>query len=179
MNLLGPKSLSSNLYWCVVGALVLILLLISGIFAVGIFAPTSLPHLMFSVQCGPLHIAVPQQGPETRWWALSLGLISWTAAVVILFALARILNRLRAGEPFDSKTPNRLRVIGWTVIAASLLRSVFCFVLLPNTGGVADSGLRVNAAFDVDSIFLGAVLLVLVEIFRRGYALKNESDFTV
>jgi hypothetical protein len=97
---------------------------------------------------------------------------------VVLYLLMRILEPAGAGEPFHPKTPSRLRMMGGAVVIGSLLQTVFCGALL-NWGTVTESGAHFSWAIDFDAIFMGIVLAVLAEAFRRGYALKTESELTV
>jgi Protein of unknown function (DUF2975) len=90
----------------------------------------------------------------------------------------RILDPVGAGELFHPQTPNRLRMIGCAIVISSLLRTLFCAALL-NTGTVTESGARVSWAIDTDAIFMGIVLVVLGEVFRRGHVLRTESELTV
>jgi hypothetical protein len=105
-------------------------------------------------------------------------LVSRTYHAVVLYLLMRILAPVGAGELFHAKTPTRLRMMGCVVIIGSLLRTVFCASLL-NWGTVTESGAHFSWAIDFDAIFIGIVLVVLAEAFRRGYALKTESELTV
>jgi hypothetical protein len=41
------------------------------------------------------------------------------------------------------------------------------------------AGAQFSWAIDFDAIFMGIVLVVLAEVFRRGYVLKTESELTV
>ena len=105
-------------------------------------------------------------------------LVSRTCHAVILYLLMRILEPVGAGEPFHLKMPNRLRMMGCAVVIGSLLRTFFCAALL-NWGAVNESGVHFSWAIDFDAIFMGIVLVVLAEVFRRGYVLKTESELTV
>jgi len=69
-------------------------------------------------------------------------------------------------------------MMGCAIVIGSLLRKVFCAKLL-NMGSVAESGARFSWAIDFDAIFMGILLVVLAEVFRRAYALKTESELTV
>jgi hypothetical protein len=42
-----------------------------------------------------------------------------------------------------------------------------------------EPGVWISWAIDFDAIFMGILLVVLAEVFRRGYALKAESELTV
>jgi hypothetical protein len=67
-------------------------------------------------------------------------------------------------------------MMGCAVVISSVLRTLFCSALL-NSGW--KDGFRVTWATDTDGIFMGIVLVVLGEVFRRGYAMKTESELTV
>jgi hypothetical protein len=69
-------------------------------------------------------------------------------------------------------------MMGCAVVIGSLLRTVFCVELL-KMGTVPESGAHFSWAIDFDAIFMGILLAVLAEVFRRGYALKTESELTV
>ncbi len=97
---------------------------------------------------------------------------------MVLYLLMRILEPAGAGEPFHPKMPNRLRVMGFVVVIGSLLRTVFCAALI-KPWSVTVSGAHLSWAIDFDAIFMGILLVVLAEVFRRGYALKTESELTV
>lgn len=90
----------------------------------------------------------------------------------------RILEPARAGEPFHLKMPNRMRMMGVVVVIGSLLRTVFCAALMYR-GFTPEPGVWISWAIDFDGIFMGVVVIVLAEVFRRGYALKTENELTV
>ena len=179
MNLVGPKSIASKLHLAVK---VLFFLAIPGVLLMAIvpvcpFCP--LHYVSFNVRSGPLEASFDMlRDTEARWWIWAMELVSRTYHAVILYLLMRILEPVGAGEPFHSKTPNRLRMIGGAVVIGSLLRTVFCAALL-NGGTGNEPGAHFSWAIDSDAIFMGIVLVVLAEVFRRGYTLKTESELTV
>jgi hypothetical protein len=179
MNLIGQKSIASTLHLVVKMAF---FLSAAGVLLLSI-APL-LPyhyqqHVSFTVKSGPLDVYFDMfRGTEARWWIWAMELVSRTYHAVVLYLLMRILAPVGAGELFHAKTPTRLRMMGCVVIIGSLLRTVFCASLL-NWGTVTESGAHFSWAIDFDAIFIGIVLVVLAEAFRRGYALKTESELTV
>jgi hypothetical protein len=178
MNLIGPKSIASKLHLAVK---VLFWLQIARVLLMAIvpILPSSWHYVSFVVQSGPLEFSFNMlRGTEARWWIWAMELVSRTCHAVVLYLLMRILEPAGAGEPFNPKTPNRLRMIGCVVVIGSLLRTVFCAELL-NMGSVSGSGARFSWAIDFDAVFMGILLVVLAEVFRRGYALKTESELTV
>jgi hypothetical protein len=46
-------------------------------------------------------------------------------------------------------------------------------------GFTPEPGVWISWAIDFDGIFMGVVVIVLAEVFRRGYALKTENELTV
>ncbi len=179
MNLIGPKSIASklNLVVKIVFYLAVARVLIMAIApAVPFF---SLQYLSFDVQSGPLQASFPMlQGTEARWWIWAMELVSRTCHAAVIYLLMRILAPVGAGELFHPGTPNRLRMMGCVVVIGSLLRTTFCAALL-KWGMALESGARVSWAIDTDAIFMGIVLVILAEVFRRGYALRTESELTV
>jgi hypothetical protein len=69
-------------------------------------------------------------------------------------------------------------MMGCAVIVSALLRTVFCANLL-RRGLRPEPGVWISWAIDFDAIFMGILLVVLAEVFRRGFALKTESELTV
>ena len=179
MNLIGPKSIASKLHLVVKVAFYLATAGVLLMSIAPILPYSSQQHVSFVVQSGPLDVSFDLfRGTEARWWIWAMELVSRTCHAVVLYLLMRILEPAGAGELFHPKTPNRLRMIGCTVVISGLLRTLFCVALL-NTGTLAESGARVSWAIDTDAIFMGIVLVVLAEVFRRGYVLKTESELTV
>jgi hypothetical protein len=135
--------------------------------------------LSFDVGSGPVQVSFAMlRGGEERWWIWAMELTARFCHAAVLYLLMRILEPAGIGEPFHPKIPNRLRLMGCAVVASALLRTVFCGVLLKRWTYTA-SGVGYSWAIDYDSIFMGLVLVVLAEVFRRGYALKTEAELTV
>jgi len=179
MNLIGPKSIASTLHLVVKVAF---FLAVAGVLLLSI-APLlpygNLQYVSFSVRSGPLDVYFDMfRGTEARWWIWAMELVSRSCHAVVLYLLMLILAPVGAGEPFDPKTPSRLRMMGCVVVIGSLLRTVFCGALL-NWWTVTESGAHFSWEIDFDAIFMGIVLVVLAEAFSRGYALKSESELTV
>jgi hypothetical protein len=144
-----------------------------------VFPYSSLQHLSFDVHSGPLFASFPLlQGGAARWWIWAMELVSRICHAVVLYLLVRILKPAGTGELFHLKMPIYLRTMGCVVILSSILRTIFCAALL-NMGTMSAAGTQFSWAIDTDAIFMGAVLVVLGEVFRFGYALKTESELTV
>jgi hypothetical protein len=179
MNLIGPKSIASTLNLLVKIAFFIAAARVLIMAIAPVFPYTSLRYLSFVVRSGPLYVSFPLwQDAEAKWWIWAMELVSRTCHTAVLYLLVRILAPVGAGELFHPKTPNRLRMMGCVVVIGSLLRTIFCAALL-NWGMALELGARVSWAIDTDAIFMGIVLVILGEVFRRGYALKTESELTV
>lgn len=185
MNLVGPKSIASKLHLVVKVAF---FLATAGVLLMSIAPFLTFPNgvsvihypiVGFHIRSGPLGVSFDfWPGAKARWWLWAIELVSRTCHAVVLYLLMRILDPVRAGEPFHPKIPNRLRMIGVVVVFGSLLRTYFCGSLL-NWQAVNVPGAHFYCAIDFDAIFMGIVLVVLAEVFHRGYALKTESELTV
>jgi len=179
MNLIGPKSIALKLHLAIKVLFFLAILRVLLMSIAPVLPYSSLCHLSFEVRSGPLEANFNLlQGTEAKWWIWGMELVSRTFHAVVLYLLMRILAPVGAGELFDPKTPTRLRMMGCAVVIGSLLRTAFCAALL-NPLTVTVSGASFSWAIDFDAIFMGIVLVVLAEVFRRGYALKTESELTV
>jgi len=179
MNLIGSKSIASTLHLVVKVAFYLATAGVLLMSIAPILPYSSQQHVSFVVQSGPLDVSFDLfRGTEARWWIWAMELVSRTCHAVVLYLLMRILEPVGAGELFPPKTPNRLRMIGGAVVISALLRTLFCAALL-HTGIVPGAGARVSWAIDTDGILMGIVLVLLAEVFRRGYVLRTESELTV
>lgn len=179
MNVLGPRSVASALHLLVKIALVLAIARALIMLIAPVFPYTALRYLSFDVRSGPLCIEFPVLSlGEAKWWIWGMELVSRTLYAVIVYLLSRILGPLGSGELFAPKTASSLRLMGCAVVVGSALRTFFCAALL-RMGMAAGSGAKISWAVDADGLFLGIVLIVLAEVFRRGYAIQAEAELTV
>ncbi len=103
--------------------------------------------------------------------------------LLIIFHLKKIFTTIASGDPFSTENSKRIRVIGWTVIAASVLKALLSFFLgiyfstLVNLPGlVLTANLRLT---DFGGVFVGIIILILAEVFQHGARLQEESNLTV
>jgi len=179
MNLIGPKSIASKAHLVLKVVFILAIVRVLLMSIAPVLPYRSLQHLSFDIRSGPLFVSFDLlRGTEARWWIWAMELVSRTYQAVVLYLLMRILAPAGLGEPFDLKTPSRLRIMGCVVILGSVLRTLFCAQLL-KLGLRPEPGVWISWAIDFDTIFMGIVLFVLAEVFRRGYALKTENELTV
>lgn len=179
MSVLGPKLIASTFHFVVKVAFIL-----AAAGALIMIVAPALPSgwlqfLSFDLRSGPLYVSFPVfEGAAARWWIWAMELVSRVCRASVLYLLMRILEPIQVGEPFHREMPKRLRWIAFVIVFGSLLRTFFCAALL-NASRVATAELRISWAIDIDAIFVGIVLLVLAEVFRRGYALRTESELTI
>ena len=100
----------------------------------------------------------------------------------VLAQLRRLLGALSAGQPFVRENAGRLRRLGWTLIVVQLALAA---IRIGEAGFVTARfqrpGLQLWMPFDIPvaGLFVGAVLLVAAEAFRRGAQLEEDQALTV
>ncbi len=103
--------------------------------------------------------------------------------LLIIFQLKKIFSTIAEGSPFPAENSKRIRVIGWTIIAASAIKAVLSFLLglyfstLINLPGLdLTANIRLQ---DFAGVFAGVIILALAEVFQHGARLQEESNLTV
>lgn len=109
-------------------------------------------------------------------------LILWGLLYLILSNAKQVLRSLYDRTPFVKENPNRLRVIAACWISAWLVYSAYIFVMtiyLQSQLTTQGAQLRIIDIPFLTPLFVGGLLLVLSEVFRVGYELKEENALTV
>ena len=92
--------------------------------------------------------------------------------------LSRTLRTIRAGAPFDSANPRRLRLIGLLVLVGGLggqvLDAFARFALLGAAGPVTPNPIVTSATLDLTWAVTGLVALALAEAFAVGRRLSDD-----
>jgi hypothetical protein len=103
--------------------------------------------------------------------------------LLIIFQLKKIFTTITEGSPFSMENSKRIRVIGWTIIAASVIKALLGFLLglyfstLINLPGLdLTANIRLQ---DFAGVFAGIIILALAEVFQHGARLQEESNLTV
>lgn len=118
--------------------------------------------------------------------------------LLVLFATLRLVGQFAAARHFDRKAVNRLRLIGWSMIALNVWMWVRMLVLPPLllsainpvTGqyrilpsiaeGISGArNARVDSSLGLGLLAAGLLILVLSEAFRVGAALREDSEAIV
>jgi Protein of unknown function (DUF2975) len=114
---------------------------------------------------------------------LTTSMLRLLLALPVLHQLRRLLGALSQGRPFVRENADRLRKLGWAVILVELALATLRMA----------EGLYVAWRFErpglelwpfrldlpVSGLFVGAVLLVVAEAFRRGAQLEEDQALTV
>jgi len=125
---------------------------------------------------------------RNRWFILnfwSVIYIYYTLFLLVMYHLREFLESLKTGNPFIKKNAGRIRIIGLFIIGAEILRflSVFGFILyLKNKISITGSWIyweSFKSHFNLGTLFLGFVILVIAEIFRLGAKLQEEQELTI
>ncbi|MEW6081475.1 MAG: DUF2975 domain-containing protein [Bacillota bacterium] len=103
-------------------------------------------------------------------------------ALFVIYQLRKVFGSVAGGCPFEPGNPGRIRLIGIAICISSAVRSVGSFL-----GGwfiehaVNFPGIEVRALLrpDLNTLFLGLVVMVLSEVFRYGSVLQEDHDLTV
>ena len=119
-------------------------------------------------------------------WPTLLSIVSeilaWAHVFIILVLLRRMAASIVEGGPFTEANIGRIRAMGWLTIAFEILRSsaqIGVGVIVANTSAIAGHRVSLSGEVEFDAILIGALLLVLAEIFRHGWSLQSDADFTV
>ena len=114
---------------------------------------------------------------------LTTSMLRLLLPLLVLHQLRRLLGTLSEGRPFVRDNADRLRKLGWAVILVELTLATLRMA----------EGLYVAWRFErpglelwpfrldlpVSGLFVGAVLLVVAEAFRRGAQLEEDQALTV
>lgn len=192
MRYLGKNSVASKIAWILnaawyvtVGAIVILV----GIFAVSRFAPElfSYDGLTFEFQ-GGLRMALDSEliSPEAvnrlPLTALLVVVTSMPIVLVIIYQLRQLFREFAGENPFTLSNAKRVRVIGFAILAWSVLSAIGEVLLgyyIINSVQIPGVEFGVNIKLDLIVVFLGFVVLVLSEIFSMAAGIKEEQDLTI
>lgn len=111
---------------------------------------------------------------------IGLALIS-----AILLLVWRLLAAAASGEPFTARTVRQLRAIGWLVIVGALIAPALGDLMRPGGHGYTTNvtswpeltlrgGDGYPGGLDFAQLALGALILLVAEVFRHGATLATE-----
>jgi hypothetical protein len=114
---------------------------------------------------------------------IAVVILAYSFAMIILFGtlhqLRKIMQSLNRQAPFVQENTKRLRIIGWLTMCSALLsvgNSVANTQILnhhfKNSGEIYSAQISIGLV----PLAVGAMVLILAEIFRQGYLLKTDNE---
>ena len=107
--------------------------------------------------------------------------------LIVIFQLRKFFNLLSTGSIFVKENSKCIQAIGITIIAGALYNILTKFVLVlyfNNSVLIPDFSVSINwwsvSLSDIlYAIFLGFVILIIAEVFRRGAIIEEEQKLTI
>ncbi len=146
--------------------------------------PSSNPNwkdTYLTVTAGTLHV-------ERRIdWQLMLGILVYccgfaSLSLSITYLLRKIFATLTTRHPFDPQNANRLRRIAFLVMLFApleLYNDLFTHISIGHGFSREKVNFLLQPELNFQFVILGAVLLVIAEVFRIGTQLREENELTV
>ncbi len=139
---------------------------------------------------GDLSSYLDMAGIRSSIVVMLIGAILTAAAVwYCLRVLREILAPMKEGQPFASGMADKIRKLGWTVLATGaiaeiggMITSVFelrAYQLDKIVNREIVSGITFNYSFGLWFVFAALIIFFLSYVFRYGEALQKESDETL
>jgi len=125
-------------------------------------------------------LAVSIDHPGSGAWAISLlpAVVLSVAAIVIAWQLLRLLRRIEEHRAFATASAAALRVIGLTLVAASLLTSLLtgradAVVARRASSGESDA---LGLELPIGALLTALLVLALAEAFAQGTRLQRDVE---
>ena len=106
-----------------------------------------------------------------------IGVVGAPIANAIFSRLLRIVETVRAGDPFVSENASRLQTIAWAVLALELAR--FVVVGIANSVSTATRPIHLDLDFSVTPWLAVLLLFVLARVFDHGARMREDLAGTV
>ena len=108
---------------------------------------------------------------------MAIGIVSVPIAFVFFRELLRIVESVRAGEPFTVENAGRLKIIAWALLALEMLH--IGVVAIASTVSTKEVPLRISGNFNVTGWLAILLLFVLAQVFLEGARMHDELEGTV
>jgi hypothetical protein len=106
-----------------------------------------------------------------------IGIVSVPIAFVVFSQLLRIVESVRAGEPFTVENAGRLKVIAWALLALEVLH--ICVVAIASAVSTEEVPLRISGNFSLTGWLAILLLFVLARVFLEGARMHDDLEGTV
>ena len=100
----------------------------------------------------------------------------------VIFNLRKILKKLVDRAFFIAESIRRVKIIGYTIVAGALasgfMASIFSLLMARD---IEIPGVNVTFYYGINlpMVFLGALILVIAQVFRKGFEMQEEQKLTV
>lgn len=119
-----------------------------------------------------------QEGGGAGMRAIMLiGIAGTPIAYVVFSRLLRIVESVRAGEPFTSNNARRLRTTAWALLALELLH--IGVVSIASAISTREAPLRFSGNFNLTGWLAILLLFVLAQVFLEGTRMREDLAGTV
>lgn len=120
-------------------------------------------------------------------WRVMLGMLAYQCGFTVLcltitYLLRKIFATLTTPQPFDPRNADRLRRIAFLVMLFApleLFNDLFTHITIGHGFSREKVNFLLQPEIDFQFLILGAVLLVIAEVFRIGTQLHEENELTV
>ena len=106
-----------------------------------------------------------------------IGIAGTPIAHVVLSPLLKIVESVRAGEPFTMDNAGRLRTIAWALLGLELLH--ICVVAIASAVSTTGVPLRIHGNFDLTGWLAILLLFVLAQVFLEGTRMREDLEGTI
>lgn len=151
---------------CVYGALIFVLLAISFLAETWTWQALGVGHI-----AGHEGIVAGMRA------IMVIGIVSVPLAWVFFSRLLRIVESVRAGQPFQMENAGRLRAIAWTLLALQGLH--LCVVAIASAVSTKDVPLHITDNFNPTGWLAILLLFVLAQVFLEGTRMRDDLEGTV
>jgi hypothetical protein len=106
-----------------------------------------------------------------------IGIVGIPIAYVVLSRLLRIVESVRAGEPFTTDNAGRLRTIAWALLGLELLH--MGVAAIASAVSTREVPLHISGNFQFTGWLAILLLFVLAQVFLEGTRMREELEGTV
>lgn len=114
-------------------------------------------------------------------WAMrgiaALGVIAAVPNYMILARLMKMVDTVRAGDPFLAANAYRLHAIAWLLVAMQLISMTIA--VIGRTISTAEHPFHLDAGFSVNSWLAIILCFVLARVFAEGTLMREDLEGTV
>ncbi|MBI2417820.1 MAG: DUF2975 domain-containing protein [Ignavibacteriales bacterium] len=105
----------------------------------------------------------------------------WNIFIIVgIQILKKFLFTLTIGTPFTLENAKRLRMLAFMIILVPLLLHIVCRLFINLTIPVTNGYITIKGNWDTfEYIFIGGLVFIISEVFRKGVLLQEENNLTV